>query len=234
MPDVLLVEDDPSLQAALTRALSSQGFVVTACGTAMDALGSVTEREPDLVILDLGLPDLDGGTVLRLLRSTTDAPVLIATSRREEGSIVALLNAGADDYVTKPFSSEQLLARVSAILRRTKSGDETNDLLAVGGLSISRQERVASLDGHPLELNRLEFELLSYLASRPAKVVTRQELVRAVWRRQLNGTDRTIDVHVSWLRRKLGESAAHPRYLHTIRGVGWKLTTPRGDDASER
>jgi DNA-binding response OmpR family regulator len=229
MHDVLVVEDDPSVQAALVRALSDRGFAVTACGTAMEAVCFVAENEPDLVILDLGLPDLDGGAALRLLRSTTDAPVLIATSRREEGSVVALLNAGADDYVIKPFSSEHLLARVSALLRRAKPGGRTSDLVEVGGIRISRQERIAELDGNALELNRLEFELLSYLASRPGKVVTRQELIRSVWRRQLNGVDRTIDVHMSWLRRKLGETAAHPRYLNTIRGVGWKLTIPRDD-----
>jgi DNA-binding response OmpR family regulator len=125
------------------------------------------------------------------------------------------------------FSGEHLLARVSAIMRRTKPGVQTNGLVEVSGLRINRKERVATLDGRLLVLNRLEFELLFYLASRPATVVTRQQLFRAVWRRPSNGDDSTIDVHISWLRRKLGETAARPRYLHTIWGVGWKLTAPR-------
>jgi DNA-binding response OmpR family regulator len=230
MQEVLLVEDDPSVQAALIRALSDKGFTVSPCGTALQALRYVADHEPDIVVLDLGLPDLDGSAVLPLLRSTTDAPVVVVTARRNEGSIVALLNAGADDYVVKPFSSEQLVARMSAVLRRARPAADADTVMVVGGLYVNRAERVASLDGRVLDLTRLEFDMLAYLACRAGKVVTRRELIRDVWRRQLSGADRTVDVHVSWLRRKLGETATRPRYLHTVRRVGWKLAAPDDTD----
>lgn len=229
MYEILLVEDDPSVQAALVHALTDRGFAVEPLGTAVDALRSVTEREPDIVILDLGLPDLDGGAALRMLRGVTNVPVIIATARGDERSVVDLLNAGADDYMVKPFSSEQLVARIAALLRRTAPRpDDTDegDVLEVGGLRIDVRQRVARLDGRDLELNRREFDLLAYLAARPGSVVTRRELIHDVWQHQHVGDDQTIDVHVSWLRRKLGESAAHPRYLHTVRGVGLKLVAP--------
>jgi DNA-binding response OmpR family regulator len=228
MHDILLVEDDPAVQAALVHALTDRGFAVHPMGTAVDALRSVAEREPDIIILDLGLPDLDGGAALRMLRGVTNVPVIIATARSDERSVVDLLNAGADDYVIKPFSSEQLVARIAALLRRTsRSGSaEEPELLTVGGLQINLRQRIVELDGRTLELNRREFDLLAYLAARPNSVVTRRELIHDVWRQQHVGDDQTIDVHVSWLRRKLGESAANPRYLHTVRGVGLKLCAP--------
>jgi DNA-binding response OmpR family regulator len=227
MRNVLLVEDDPVVQGALAHALSDRGFAVDVAGTAMDAIRYVTERTANVIILDLGLPDLDGTSLLPILRGTTDTPIIVATARGEERTVVALLNAGADDYVVKPFSTEQLIARISAILRRTGGGsDEDAIVVAVGGLRIDLAARTAQLDGHELELNRREFDLLAYLAARAGRVVTRQQIVRAVWRQNSMDHDQTIDVHVSWLRRKLGETAAEPRYLHTVRGVGLKLTTP--------
>jgi DNA-binding response OmpR family regulator len=225
MHEILLVEDDPVVQAALVHALTDRGFAVEPLGTAVDALRSVAERVPDIVILDLGLPDLDGGAALRMLRGVTNVPVIIATARGDERSVVDLLNAGADDYVVKPFSSEQLVARITALLRRTNRQD-SSDVLDVGGLHVDLRSRVASLDGQDLELNRREFDLLAYLAARPNSVVSRRDLLRDVWRQRHSGDDQTIDVHVSWLRRKLGESAAHPKYLHTVRGVGLKLVAP--------
>ncbi len=225
MHEILLVEDDPVVQAALVHALTDRGFAVEPMGTAVDALRYVAERVPDIVILDLGLPDLDGGAALRMLRGVTNVPVIIATARGDERSVVDLLNAGADDYVVKPFSSEQLVARISALLRRTNRQD-CSEVLDVGGLHVDLRSRVATLDGQDLELNRREFDLLAYLAARPNSVVSRRDLLRDVWRQRHSGDDQTIDVHVSWLRRKLGESAAHPRYLHTVRGVGLKLVAP--------
>ncbi|HEX3589908.1 MAG TPA: response regulator transcription factor [Pseudonocardiaceae bacterium] len=227
MQQILLVEDDPVVQAALVHALTDRGFAVEPLGTAMDALRAVADRVPDVVILDLGLPDLDGAVTLRMLRGVTNVPVIIATARGDERSVVALLNAGADDYVVKPFSSEQLVARITAVLRRTarQTVDESG-VLEVGGLQIDLQQRVATLDGRDLELNRREFDLLAYLAARPNLVVSRRDLLHDVWLQRHVTDDQTIDVHVSWLRRKLGESAAHPRYLHTVRGVGLKLVSP--------
>ncbi|HEY1573224.1 MAG TPA: response regulator transcription factor [Pseudonocardiaceae bacterium] len=227
MHEILLVEDDPAVQAALVHALTDRGFAVEPLGTAVDALRAVADRVPDIVILDLGLPDLDGAAALRMLRGVTNVPVIIATARGDERSVVDLLNAGADDYVVKPFSSEQLVARITALLRRTaRHTDDDSGLLEVGGLRIDLRQRVARLDGQDLELNRREFDLLAYLAARPGAVVSRRDLLHDVWRQRHTADDQTIDVHVSWLRRKLGESAAHPRYLHTVRGVGLKLVSP--------
>ena len=227
MHEILLVEDDVSVREALTYALTDRGFAVEQLGTAVEALRAVTERPPDLVLLDLGLPDLDGGAALRMLRGVSDVPVIVATARGDEGTVVDMLDAGADDYVVKPFSIEQLVARIYALLRRTKPDpDDGAYVLEVGGLRIDVAQRVATLDGRDLDLNRREFDLLAYLAARPNSVVSRRDLLQDVWRERQVADDQTIDVHVSWLRRKLGESAARPRYLHTVRGVGLKLTAP--------
>ncbi|GDY31495.1 response regulator transcription factor [Gandjariella thermophila] len=226
MATVLLVEDDQVVRAALTQALTDRGHLVRALGTAVDALREAATDEPDVVILDLGLPDLDGATTLRMLRGVTDAPVIIATARGDEANVVRMLNSGADDYVVKPFSSEHLAARITALLRRTASRAPTSDVLVVGELRVDLTQRRVELAGKDLELTRREFDLLAYLAARPGNVVTRRELINAVWHQPHVTDDQTIDVHVSWLRRKLGESAARPRYLHTVRGVGLKLCAP--------
>ncbi|WP_433326564.1 response regulator transcription factor [Spirillospora sp. CA-294931] len=224
MASVLVVEDDANVRTALIRELSARSHVVRSVGTAMDALREVTQATPDVVILDLGLPDLDGAEVLKMLRGISDVPVIIATARDDEPEIVRLLNAGADDYLIKPFSAEHLSARLAAVLRRSVRSGPAVDL-HVGGLHIDLDRREASLDGSSLELTRREFDLLAYLAARPGRVVARRELLAEVWR-QAYGDDQTIDVHLSWLRRKLGETAAAPRYLHTVRGVGVRLAEP--------
>ncbi len=226
MARVLLVEDDREIRAALGRALTSAGHVVRSCADAMTGIREVRDWEPEAVVLDLGLPDLDGADTLRMIRAASTAPVIIATARDAEAEIVRLLNAGADDYLTKPFSAAHLLARLSAVLRRSGPPGAPVELV-VGGLRVDVSARVATLDGDALPLTRREFDLLAYLAARAGTVVTRRELLLEVWRQQQSGgDDQTIDVHVSWLRRKLGETAAAPRYLHTVRGVGVKLTAP--------
>jgi DNA-binding response OmpR family regulator len=224
MREVLLIDDDLAIREALTRALDEAGFRVHTAATAMDALRWISANQPDAVILDLGLPDLDGAAVLRMLRGITSVPVIVATARGSEHTMVDLLNAGADDYVVKPFSSAQIVARIQAVLRR--SAPDPGPTLEVGDLRIEMNQHAAYLDGQPLNLNRREFEVLAYLAARPGTVVSRRELLREVWRQQWAGQDQTIDVHMSWLRRKLGESAANPRYLHTVRGIGIKLEAP--------
>jgi DNA-binding response OmpR family regulator len=226
---VLLVEDDHAVRTAMTGAMRDAGHVVQPVGTALDALRTVTDDHVDLVVLDLGLPDLDGFEALRLLRGVSDVPVIIATARSDERTIVRLLNAGADDYVTKPFSSEHLTARVGAILRRAKVAAPATDApIEVGELVIDPARREARLADAPLTLTRREFDLLAYLAARSGKVVSKSELCREVWRQPNLHLDQTIDVHLSWLRRKLGETAAEPRFLHTVRGVGVKLIDPCG------
>ncbi|MDI2125874.1 response regulator transcription factor [Yinghuangia seranimata] len=224
MAQVLVVEDDQVVRSALIRYLSQEAHGVRSVGTALEALREVAQHPFDVVILDLGLPDLDGGEALKMLRGISDVPVIIATARDDEAEVVRLLNAGADDYVTKPFSGEHLGARMSAVLRRSR-GRAAGDVLQVGGLRIDTRRREADLDGAPLNLTRREFDLLAFLASRAGGVVPRREILAEVWG-QAYGDDQTIDVHLSWLRRKLGETARQPRYLHTVRGVGVRLEPP--------
>jgi len=224
MARVLIVEDDPFVRSAMAGDLGRSGHAVRTVGTALDGIREVTRHQPEVIVLDLGLPDLDGGQALTMIRTITATPVLVATARDEESEIIRLLNAGADDYVVKPFSGELLAARVAALLRRTGQQAAVH-VLSVAGLSVDLARREACLDGTRLDLSRREFDLLAYLAARPGEVVTRRELRTEVWR-QSYGDDQTIDVHVSWLRRKLGETAALPRYLHTVRGVGVKLDPP--------
>ena len=234
MARVLVVEDDQFVRSALIRHLKDASHVVRSVGTALEALREVAQHGFDVVILDLGLPDLDGAEALKMLRGITDVPVIIATARDNENEIVRLLNDGADDYLVKPFSVEHLSARMAAVLRRSRGGANggggqgtvTERVLRVGGLAIDPLRRQAELDGVLLDLTRREFDLLAFLAGRPGVVVARKELLAEVWQ-QSYGDDQTIDVHLSWLRRKLGETAARPRYLHTIRGVGVKLEAPQ-------
>ena len=228
MPTVLLVEDDVIIRTALVKALTKGGHVVNAVGTAVDGLREVANGSPDVVVLDLGLPDVDGAAALRMMRGNSDVPVIVATARTGEASIIRLLNAGADDYVTKPFSGDHLLARIAAVLRRRgTSARRAPSTVDVGPLHLDLSRRAASLDGQPLDLTRKEFDLLAYLAARRDEVVTRQELIEEVWRMAYRGAEQTVDVHVSWLRRKLGETAAQPRFLRIVRGVGIMLVEPR-------
>ncbi|MGW3043225.1 response regulator transcription factor [Kitasatospora sp. NPDC001159] len=232
MASVLLVEDDPFVKWAVIRDLTNASHTVRSVGTALEALREVSRHPPDVVILDLGLPDLDGAEALKMMRGVSDVPVMVATARDEEAEIVRLLHEGADDYVTKPFSGEYLNARLAALLRRSGSGSRS-EVLVVGGLRVDLRRREATLDGVPLDLARREFDLLACLAGRPGEVVTRRELLAQVWQ-QPYGEDQTIDVHLSWLRRKLGERAAAPRYLHTVRGVGVRLEAPAGGPSGSR
>ncbi|MGP4000984.1 response regulator transcription factor [Streptomyces sp. 8N706] len=226
MASVLVVEDDQFVRSALIRHLTEASHTVRSVGTALEALREVAHVGFDVVILDLGLPDLDGSEALKMLRGITDVPVIIATARDDEAEIVRLLHAGADDYLVKPFSVEHLSARMAAVLRRSRSGAESPpSVIRVGGLTIDPMRRQAELGGVSLDLTRREFDLLAFLAGRPGVVVPRRELLAEVWQ-QSYGDDQTIDVHLSWLRRKLGETAASPRYLHTLRGVGVKLEPP--------
>ncbi len=227
MPLVLIVEDDLIIREALTDALAGAGYGVRAVETALAGLRQLRQEPPDLVILDLGLPDLDGAEALRMLRTVTDIPVIIATARRSEVEAIRLLNAGADDYLTKPFSAAHVLARVAAVLRRTTPrGEPAISVVEIGPLRLDEGARSASLDGVPLTLTRKEYDVLAYLAARPGRVVTRKELFTEVWQQPFVGADQTLDVHLSWLRRKLGETAAQPRLLRTVRGVGVMLVPP--------
>jgi DNA-binding response OmpR family regulator len=226
MARVLIVEDDPYVRSAMVAELTRRSHAVRTAGTALDGIRELSNHPPELLVLDLGLPDLDGGQALKMMRAITAMPVIVATARDEEAEIIRLLNDGADDYVVKPFSGEHLAARIAALLRRAGQENAPASVIAVAGLSVNLARREAVLDGQRLELSRREFDLLAYLAARPGTVVSRQELLTEVWH-QAYGDDQTIDVHASWLRRKLGETAARPRYLHTVRGVGMMVDAPR-------
>lgn len=225
MAHLLVVEDDPALRSALVRALRDKGHAVATAPSGMAGLDAAVTSPPDLVVLDLGLPDVDGGQVLRMLRAVSDVPVIVATARDEEPQMVALLEGGADDYIVKPFGAAQLDARIKAVLRRLGQA-EAEEPLRVGGLVVHPAAREVTLDGLSLDLTPREFDLLAHLARRAGQVVPRRELLAEVWQQPLGGADKTVDVHLSWLRRKLGETAQDPRYLHTVRTVGVKLAAP--------
>jgi len=231
MAVVLIIEDDPAIRSGLLRALEALGHAVRSAGTGMDGLRQAVDERPDIVVLDLGLPDVDGLTILTMLRAVSQVPVIVATAQDDERVIVRALHAGADDYLVKPFGGEQLDARVRAVLRRavtTATGAPAE--VVVGDLSVNPSTREASLGGTVLDLSRKEFDLLLLLAQRAGEVVTKREILSEVWRQAYGGGDRTVDVHLSWLRRKLGETAAAPRYLHSVRGVGVRLTAPADHD----
>ncbi len=226
MASIFLIEDDQAIRQTLVRSLSEQGHSVRAVGTAADALRDIAGWDPEVVVLDLGLPDIDGRDVIRMLRAVSQVPVIVATARDDPEEIVRLLDAGADDYVVKPYSAAEMGARIRAMLRRSRPETDRPGPLRIGGLEIDPVRREATVDGRALDLTRLEFDLLAHLAAREGEVVTRRQLLAEVWKQPYGGGDKTIDVHVAWLRRKLGESATEPRYLRTVRGVGVKLVDP--------
>lgn len=226
MAQVLVVEDDESIRIALVRGLTQRGHAVSSTATGLDAIAEISRSRPDVLVLDLGLPDLDGTQVLEISVALKAAPVIIASARDDDRAMVAMLNAGADDYVVKPYSLDQIDARIRAVLRRTGSGVTEDPILRVGGIALDPTTRLATLDDEPLDLTRKEFDLLQALIRHPGEVITKQALLAEVWQQPWGGGDRTVDVHLSWLRRKLGETAADPRYLISVRGVGVKLVAP--------
>ncbi|HMM97147.1 MAG: response regulator transcription factor [Micrococcales bacterium] len=228
MAHVLVIEDDPAIRSALVRSLTDRGHAVSSARAGLDGLQQALDDSPDVVLLDLGLPDLDGHSLLSMLRAVRQTPVIVVTARDDDPSVVKALDAGADDYVVKPFGMDQLEARMRAVLRRT-SGDGGSQALEIGELAIDPASREATLRGEALDLSRREFDLLLYLARHAGEVVSKREVLADVWNQPYGGGERTVDVHLSWLRRKLGESAAHPGYLHSIRGVGIRLAAPSED-----
>ncbi|NMM17295.1 MAG: response regulator transcription factor [Cellulomonas sp.] len=225
MADVLIIEDDATIRTALVRALTARSHSTMTAPTAMTGLQSLVAARPDVVLLDLGLPDLDGAALLAMIRAVSDVPVIVVSARDDGAGMVAVLDAGADDYLVKPFAADQLDARIRAVLRRSDPGKAPGPI-TVGGIVIDARARSATLDGVVLDLSPKEFDLLLYLVQRTGEVVGKRELLAKVWNQPYGGADKTVDVHLHWLRRKLGESADAPRYLHRVRGVGVKLAPP--------
>ncbi|MCP3997094.1 MAG: response regulator transcription factor [bacterium] len=225
MASVVIIEDEQRIRELVARVLADRGHDVESTATAMEGLQAVVRISPELVILDMGLPDLDGAELLKMIRAVSDVPIIVATARTEDRDVIRTLDAGADDYLTKPFSVDQLEARVRAVLRRT-GGEGRQGPLMVGALEVDVAAREARLNGSPLDLSPKEFDVLRFLAERSGEVVSKRELLAEVWRQPYGGSEKTVDVHISWLRKKLGESAAESKYLQTVFGVGVKLVDP--------
>ena len=225
MTSILAIEDDPSIRAALESGLTERGHSVQTAATGISGLEAVLGERPDLVLLDLGLPDVDGLTVITMIRAASAVPIIVITAVDDDPTMVRALDSGADDYVVKPFRLDQVTARIRAVMRRT-NGRPSPEPIRVGELVIHEPTRSATLAGEPLELARREFDLLLALAQRAGEVVSKRTLLADVWQQADGGSDRTVDVHLSWLRRKLGETAAEPRYLESVRGVGVRLVDP--------
>jgi DNA-binding response OmpR family regulator len=224
---VLIADDNADLLAYLVRLLGPHWPVSTA-RNGEEALDAARRDRPDLVLADVMMPDRDGLALLAALRADAalaGTPVILLTALAGEDSAVAGLLAGADDYVVKPFGADQLDARIRAVLRRV-GADAKDPTVVVGGLEVDPRARRARLDGQVLDLTPREFDLLYYLADRADQVVTKGELLAQVWQIPYSSADKTVDVHISWLRRKLGETALEPRYLHTVRRVGIRLSAP--------
>jgi two-component system response regulator RegX3 len=226
---ILIVEDEASIAEPFARLLRREGFETTVARTAAEALEAARRTEPDLILLDLALPDGDGRDVCRVLRGERDVPVIMVTARGTETDRVVGLELGADDYVVKPFSGAEVIARIRAVLRRTTRAPAAPAApIRVHDLDIDLAARRAVLAGRELELSRKEFDLLAELARNAGRVVTREDLMSRVWDENWFGSTKTLDVHMGWLRRKLGDEAADPRYIHTVRGVGFRFSPPDG------
>jgi two-component system response regulator RegX3 len=223
---ILLVEDERSITEPLAAALEREGFEAHVAGSVGEALEQAKELQPDLVLLDVMLPDGSGFDVCRELRRTSQVPIIMLTARGEETDRVIGLELGADDYVVKPFSAREVTARIRAVLRRTESPPKSDvEVIEIGDVRLDPAKREVRRGGETLELSRKEFDLLELLMRNAGSVVKRERLIEDVWDTTWFGSTKTLDVHVSGLRRKLGDDASEPRYLHTVRGVGFRFAS---------
>jgi two-component system response regulator RegX3 len=220
---VLLVEDEPSISEPFSKALAREGFEAVIAATLAEARTLLKERSPVLVLLDLRLPDGDGREFAREIRATSQLPIIMLTARGSEIDRVVGLELGADDYIVKPFAVAEVIARIRAVLRRSRRLQDPPEHLAAGGVTIDVAARRAWLEGRELSLTRKEFDLLVRLARSRGQVVTREDLMSDVWDENWFGSTKTLDVHMTALRRKLGENSAAPRRIQTVRGVGFRF-----------
>jgi DNA-binding response OmpR family regulator len=226
VPLVLVIDDEPNVREIVQAYLEREGFEVQTASTGTMGLQYISDLEPQLIVLDVMLPGIDGIEILKRIRPLNRTPVLLLTARAEELDRVLGLELGADDYLTKPFSPRELVARVKAILRRT--GLETSsELVRHGDLKLDPNTRQVHVANSEIVLSTLEFDLLRALMAQPMRVFSRNELINAVWGHDFPGVDRVVDVHISSLRRKLGDDAERPRYLSTVRGVGYRMLEAR-------
>ncbi|WJZ19005.1 Transcriptional regulatory protein SrrA [Corynebacterium guangdongense] len=221
---ILVVDDEAAIRRVLRQYLEADHHRVLEADTGRAALRLLEQEHVDLVLLDIGLPDIDGFQVLSTLRRTLSTYVMVVSARTEETDKLVGLNVGADDYVTKPFSVREVAARINAVFRRMDNAREgTDDVLRFGALTITPEAREVRLDDSPVELSALDFDLLLALASRPGRVWSRQQLLEHVWGYDFYGDDRVVDVHIRTIRRALGEDADAPRFIATVRGAGYKF-----------
>lgn len=230
-PRVLFVEDEEAILEPFSAALDRAGFEVVSAKSAASAIESFGRDRPDFVLLDLTLPDGDGRDVCLEIRKQSDVPILMLTARGTETDRVVGLELGADDYVVKPFSSREVISRMRAILRRSGPLEREAGPYSSGGLRIDFGARKVTLDGNEIVLSRKEFDLLAALAREAGEVVTREDLMAQVWDVNWFGSTKTLDVHIRALRKKLDDSATDPRFIHTVRGVGFRLSAPEAEES---
>jgi DNA-binding response OmpR family regulator len=229
---ILVVEDEESISQPFAEALRRAGFEAVVTATAAGALELAASERPDLVMLDLALPDGDGRDVCRELRRRSDVPIVMLTARGTELDKIVGLELGADDYVVKPFSAAEVISRIRAVLRRSASrnGSAPEQPLQIGEVELDPAARIARFRGSELELSRKEFDLLAALMRSAGRVVTREDLMSEVWDTNWFGSTKTLDVHIGWLRRKLEDDPTHPTYIETVRGVGFRFAAPEGEE----
>ena len=224
---IYIVEDEPNIRNLLSFILQEAGFQTTEFEDGEGALQQILAAPPDLVLLDLMLPGIEGGEVCHKIRAnspTADTPVIMLTARGEELDRVEGLNMGADDYITKPFSTREVIARINAVLRRSSRTPVVKPpVLAIGNITVDFDERIVTKNGEPIALSMKEFDLFRYLIENRGRVLTRQQILDHVWGYEYVGETRTVDVHVRYLRLKVEDDADNPRLIETVRGVGYRL-----------
>jgi DNA-binding response OmpR family regulator len=228
---ILVVEDEPALREALAYNLMRDGYQVETAGDGRAALEKASTSQPDLIVLDIMLPGLDGFEITRIVRKASNVPILMLTARDDEIDRILGLELGADDYLTKPFSMREFLARVKAVIRRVRldreevnaKKDVEDEILTFGNLSVDKSRREVRLEGQALKLKPKEYDLLLHLAKQRGRVVSRQTLLEQVWGWDFSGGSRTVDVHIRWLRQKIEPDPTNPSRIITIRGVGYRF-----------
>jgi DNA-binding response OmpR family regulator len=222
-PRVLVVEDESSISEPLADHLAREGFSARVAGTLAAARDALSGEEPDVVLLDVMLPDGDGRDLCREIRKSSDVPIVMLTARGEEVDRIVGLELGADDYVVKPFSARELVARIRAIQRRGRAPGARRSPITIGSITLDPSSRSVSKNGGPVELAAKEFDLLRLLMSRAGEVIGREEIMDEVWDPHWFGPTKTLDVHISWLRKKIEDDPSSPRYITTVRGVGFRF-----------
>jgi len=231
---VMIVDDDDLLRSSLAFSLQQAGFDAFTCGSAEDAIQTISQKRPDIILLDIMLPGIDGLEALRFFRDKAGIPVIFLTARRREFDQVLGLELGADDYLTKPFEPEVLVAHIRAVLRRTRQApsplDQKDQAIQVGDLKIDARSRTVAVGTRQIELTPKEFDLLNTMALEPGRVFSIDDLITRVWGPEYVGEPQTVYVNIRWLRQKIEDDPQHPQYLLSVRGVGYKLVAPGGKE----